>query len=122
MRRIVTSSFLATACVMQEALNSKHLWIGSAAERHAREVQLRFVISELAFAVTLCRTVALQSDAASLSTFKYAQGALRHTRRFVLSFDGDYGELEGVVQSAEALQQALQAPPPTFAIGRGLRR
>jgi hypothetical protein len=33
-RHIVTSSFLATASVIQEALNSKHLWIGSLPERH----------------------------------------------------------------------------------------
>ena len=63
--------------------------------------------------MTLCRTVSLLSDAASLCTFTYAQKALRHTRRFLLSFDGDYGDLEGVAQHAEALQAALQLPAST---------
>ena len=111
-RRIVTSSFLATACVIQEALNSKQLWVGSRAERQARETQFRFVLSELAFAITLCRTAALLSGPAAVCTFTYAQEALRHTKQFLLSSHGDYGDLEGLVQQAETLQKALQSPPP----------
>lgn len=113
-RRIVTSSFLATATVIQESLSSKHLWIGSRTEREAREAQLRFVMSELAFAITLCRTAALLAGPASLCSFTYAQKALRHTKQFLLFSHGDYGDLEGLVQHAEALQRALQSPPPAF--------
>lgn len=117
-RQIVTSSFLAAAAVIPEALNSKEFWIGSSAERSAREAQLRFVISELKFALTLCRTAALLSEATSLCTFAYAQKALHHTTRLLMSFGGNYGEMEGVVQSAEALREALQSPPPAIAAKR----
>lgn len=121
-RQIVTSSFLATACVMQEALNSQHSWIGFRAERYAREAHLRFVFSELEFAMTLCRSVAPMSEAASLCTFAYAQKALHHARRLLLSFGGDYGDLEGVVQRAEELQMTLQSPPLHRDTSRGLLR
>lgn len=113
-RQIVTSSFLATACVIQEALNSKQSWVGSRAERQARETQFRFVLSELAFAITLCRTGALLSASASACTFTYAQQALRHTKQFLLFSHADYGDLQGLVQHAEALQKALQSPRPAF--------
>lgn len=113
-RRIVTSSFLATACVIQEALNSKHLWTGPCAERQGHEAHLRFLISELAFAITLCRTAALLPAPALHCTFTYARKALRHTRRFLMYFHGDRAELAGVVQHAEALQEVLQSPPRAF--------
>ena len=116
-RQVVTSSFLATARVIHEALNSNNLWIGSSVERHAREAQLRFVILELEFAMTLCRTVSLLSESASLCTFNRAKRALRHTQRFLMSFDGNYGELQEILQHAEALQKALQPPPPALRHG-----
>lgn len=109
-RQIVTSSFLATACVIQEGLDSSHTWTGSKIERDARAAQLRFVLSQLAFAITLCHTVSLMSEAASLPMLSNAHRALRDTKRFLTFFDGDYAQLEQVVYDAERLQRALQSP------------
>lgn len=111
-RQIVTSSFLATACVIQEALNSSHLWPGSEIEREVHAAQLRFVLIELQFAMTLCRTASLLTDAASLCAFSFAQRSLRHARLFLTSFHGNDLEVEGLFQRAEAVEEALQSPPP----------
>lgn len=110
-RQIVTSSLLATACVIQEALESSHIWTGSEIKREAREAQLRFVLSQLAFAITLCRTVSRLSESASLSALKNVRLALDLTKRFLPFLDGDYAQLETVLRQAHQLQQALQSPP-----------
>lgn len=115
-RQIVTSSFLATACVIQEALSSSHQWPGSEIEREAHAAQLRFVLSELHFAVTLCRTASLLTEAASLCAFAYAQRSLRRARLFLTSFDGDDYAKREIVQHAEAVKEALQSPPRVVAL------
>ena len=100
-RQIVTSSFLATAYVIQEALDSSHTWAGSKIERETHAAQLRFVLSQLAFAITLCRTVSLMSEAGSPRMLENAHKALHNTRRFLKLFDGDYLELRDIKRAQE---------------------
>ena len=109
-RQIVTSSFLATASVIQEALDSSHARTSSTIERQVRATQLRFVLSQLSFAITLCRTVSLLSEAAQLRVLSSVRSALHTTNRFLPLFDGDYQQLETLAHSAKALQNALQSP------------
>ena len=110
-RQIVTSSFLATASVIQRALDSSPSWTGSKTQRDARAAQLRFLLSQLAFAITLCRSVALLSDAPSLRMLSNVHRALHDTKRFLMFFDDDYELLEKVVENVEVLEEALQSPP-----------
>lgn len=75
-----------------------------------RAAKLRFVISELHFAMTLCRTASLLSDAASLCVFSCAQRFFRHASLLLTSFDRNDPEVEGILQSAKEVQEALQSP------------
>lgn len=109
-RQIVTSAFLATASVIQEALDSSHAWTGSEMERKVRAAQLRFVLSQLSFAITLCRTVSLLSESAQLSVLTNVRNIIQLTNRFLPFFESDYQQLETVAQGAQALQDALQPP------------
>ena len=111
-RQIVTSSLLATASVIHEALHSSHSWTGSNVERDTRAVQLRFILSRLAFSITLCRTVSLLSEGASLTVLKNVRNAIHATNRFLTFFDGDYEQLEKVASIAQALENTLQSSPP----------
>lgn len=114
-RQIVTSSFLATASVIQEALDSNHALTGSTIERQARAAQLRFVLSQLSFAITLCRTVSLLSEAAQLRVLSRVREAIHLTNRFLPFFDGDYQQLETVAHGTQELQNAL--PPGRAMLG-----
>jgi len=114
-RQIVTSSFLATACVIQEALESSHTWAGSTIERQVRAAQLRFVLSQLSFAITLCCSVSLLSEAAQLRALSRVRKAIHLTNRFLPFFDSDYQQLETVAHSAKALESALQSSPARLA-------
>lgn len=113
-RQIVTSSLLATACVIHEALESSHTWTGSKVERDTRATQLQFILSQLDFSITLCRTVSLLPEAASFAVLKNLRKAVNSTNRFLAFFDGDNEELEKVVRGAQELENALQSPPPAF--------
>lgn len=114
-RQIVTSSFLATASVIQEALDSSHAWTGSKIERDTRAAQLQFILSQLSFAVTLCRTVSLLSEAAQLRALENVRNAIHLTNRSLPLFDGDYEQMEKVACGAQALQSALQPPRESHA-------
>jgi len=107
-RQIVTSSLLATACVVQEALNSSESWKGSSVELAARAAQLRFVLAELALALTLCRSASFLSGEPVSRMLLHARKALYHSSNFLESFDGDDPELEGIAGRNLALNEALQ--------------
>src|SRR5215469_3729718 len=102
-RQIVTSSLLSTACVMQEALNSRSQWRGSCIEVEARAAQLRFVLSELALALTFCRCASLYSSGPIPRMLLNARTALNHSRQFLKFFDGDVQDLEGLASEAATL-------------------
>jgi len=107
-RQIITSSILATACVVQEALNSSDQWEGSSVEIAARAAQLRFILSELALALTLCRTArSVSSDSARRALF-YAEKALRQSTYFLQVHDGDYDQLKKIAAGAAVLESTLQ--------------
>src|SRR5215470_7303645 len=107
-RQIVTSSLLATASVIQEALNSRSQWKGSCIEVEARTAQLRFVLSELALALTFCRSTCFLSGGTNLRILLNARTALNHSRQFITYFDGDAEDLEGIASETATLDTALQ--------------
>jgi len=111
-RQIVTSSLLATACVIQEALNSRNQWRGSCIEVEARAAQLRFVLSELALALTFCRSASILSGGPTLRILLNARTALNHSRQFITYFDGNVQDLEGVAERTEVLSSALEDLSP----------
>ena len=113
-RQIVTSSLLATACVIQESLNSRSQWRGSRIEIEARAAQLRFVLSELALALTFCRSASLLSSSPTLRILLNARTALNHSRQFLTFFDGDVHDLEGVAERTEVLNSALENLSPNL--------
>lgn len=108
-RHIVTGSLLATACVIQEALNSRHPWKGSRIERETHAAQLQLILSRLAYSVTLCHSVSLQSEASSLLMLANAHKALQDTGRFLKSFDGDYLDLRDVAAHIQELAATFQS-------------
>ena len=107
-RQIVTSSLLATACVVQEALNSSRSWADSSVGHAARAAQLRFVLAELALALTLCRSASLFPGAPVPRILMHARKALCHSTNFLQFFGGDDREVEGIASRTQALGAALQ--------------
>jgi len=110
-RRIVTSSILATACVVQEALNSKDHWEGTSVEIVARAAQLRCVFAELALALTLCRIAsnASSEDAGrARRALLHAAKVLRDSTHFLKFHDGDYDQLKSIATGVASLQSTLQ--------------
>jgi len=107
-RHIVTSSILATACVVQEALNSKEQWQGTSVEIAARAAQLRCVLSELALALTMCHTASNLPEASAHRALFYARRVLRHSTHFLKSHDGDYDQLRTIAAGTARLQSTLQ--------------
>jgi hypothetical protein len=107
-RQIVTSSLLATACVVREALNSSGSWADSIVGLAARAAQLRFVLAELALALTLCRSASLLSGAHVQCMLLHARKVLLHSTNFLEFFDGDDREWDGIASRTQALGAALQ--------------
>ena len=107
-RQIVTSSLLATAGVVQETLNSASSWAGSPVEVAAHAVQLQFILSELAFALTLCRSAAYLSDASVRRIASNVQKVLRQSAYFLNFFDGNYTELKDIAARTRELNSAFQ--------------
>lgn len=108
-RRIVTSSLLASACVVHEALNSRDSWKGSSIEFASRVAQLRCMLSELGLALTLCRSAALVPGGPAPRVLANVQKILRHSAHFIKTFDGeDCGELKEIASRASALNVAFQ--------------
>lgn len=109
MRQIVTSSLLASACIVQEALNSRDSWRGSKVALEARAARLRCMLAELGLALTLCRTAALVPDGPAPRVLANVQKVLRHSAHFIKTFDDeDCGELKEIASRARALNVALQ--------------
>jgi len=106
-RRIVTSSILATACVVQEALNSTS-WESSSIEATARAAQLRCVLAELALALTMCHSASYLSEASARRILFHAGGALQNSIHFLNVHEGDYDQLRNVAAGTAALQSAMQ--------------
>jgi hypothetical protein len=107
-RQIVTSSLLATACVIQEALSSTRSRNATAVEDAARAAQLRFLLAELALAITFCRTASLLPGASILGVLSRARATLHHSAHFLRFFDGDYAELKAIVTRTEELNSVFQ--------------
>ena len=107
-RQIVTSSLLATACVVQHALHSDQPWNDSPVRLAAQEAHLRFVLAELSLALTFCRSAAALSDSSPRRILLNARKALHHSRRFINTFDGDYDDLEGIAVHSDMLSSALK--------------
>ena len=111
-RRIVTSSLLATACVLQESLNCRRLW--SAAQLETRAAQLRFVMSELTLALTFCRSLPSLSDLPAHRVLLNAKTALQHASLFLGFYDADDREMQEFASLTRALDAALQSLAPSF--------
>lgn len=112
-RQIVTSSLLATARVVQEALHSRSAWERSHVAIAARHAQLRFVLAELALALTFCQCASSLSGLPMLRMFLHADKALHHARQFLTQFDGgDPGELNRIASQTAELAAALRALSP----------
>src|SRR5215471_3000668 len=82
-RQIVTSSLLASACVVQEAFNPSLSWADSSIGHAARAAQLRFMLAELALALTFCRSASLLPDTPVGSVLLNARKALEHSISFL---------------------------------------
>jgi len=111
-RRIVTSSLLATACVLQESLNCRRLW--NAAQLETRAAQLRFVMSEVSLALTFCRSVPSLSDLPAHRVLLSAKTALQHASLFLGFYDADDREMQEFASLTRALDAALQSLAPSF--------
>ena len=107
-RHIVTSSFLATACVVQEALNSSSSWNSNPVESAARTAELRCVLAELAFALTLCHSASYLDATSARRALSHARRALDNSTRFLKTHDGDYDQLKGIAARAVTLNSAVQ--------------
>ena len=107
-RQIVTSSLLASACVVQEALNSTSSWPDGPVVLAARAAQLRFILAELALGVTLCRSAANLPGDTALRALLQAHKVLHHSAQFLKVFDGDYSELKDVASRARTLNTAVE--------------
>jgi hypothetical protein len=109
-RQIVTSSFLATACVLQAALATDRSWINSPVRHATRAAHLGFLLAELSLALTFCRSVRQMASHNTRRLLRNTQNAVVHARQFIALFDGDARELEDVSASLAALGAALQPP------------
>jgi len=107
-RRIVTSSILATACVVQEALNSPSPWASSTTGAAARSAQLQCVLAELALALTMCRSASYLSETSARRVLLHTRRVLNDSTHFLRVHDGDYDQLKGVAAGTVALNSAVQ--------------
>lgn len=108
-RRIVTSSVLATACVLQTSLNCRGLW--STVQLATRAAHLRFVKAETALAINLCRSVFLRSNLSPDSALRVlwiAEKAFHRASRFLSHCDADDRESHEIAARVANLAAALQ--------------
>jgi hypothetical protein len=114
-RQIVTSSLLATACVIQEALNSRLERPASPAVAESRATQHRFILAELNLALTFCRSArALSSGPLQLALLN-ARNAIEHSMNFLRRFrgvDSQLAELASRIQELDASLQGLLSSVP----------
>jgi hypothetical protein len=109
-RQIVTSSFLATACVLQAAIATNRSWTNSPVRLATQAAHMSFVLAELSLALTFCRTARQLASDNTGRLLRHVQNAIVRARQFMALFDGDTRELEDVSASLAALGAALQAP------------
>lgn len=107
-RQIVTSSLLATACVIQEALNSELLRSETPHIAEIRASQLRSVLAELNLALNFCHSAHALSRSPMLRALLTARNALKRSVDFLMKFRGDDALMEEVVSRAAALDASLQ--------------
>jgi len=107
-RQIVTSSFLATACVLQATITSLR---PSAITTDTQAAQLRFLAGELSLALTFCRSASLVPGPARRRALSNARKALGHSKQFMTFFNGDLHDLRAIVSRTEALRAALEQLP-----------
>jgi len=110
-RQIVTSSFLATAYVLQAALAANRSWINSPVRLATRAAHRSFLLAELSLALTFCRSARQLATENTGHLLRHVHNAVVHARRFMALFGGDARELEDVSASLAALGAALQATP-----------
>lgn len=111
-RQIVTSSLLATTCVLQEALHCQRLW--STAQFETRAAHLRFVIAQVTLALTFCRSAFLLSNLSAHRVLLSSHNALNHASLFLGSSDGEDRQPQGFASRTNALDAGLQALAPSF--------
>lgn len=107
-RQIVTSSLLATARVIQEALDTQLLRADSPAVAQIRATQLRFVLAELNLALTFCRSARYLSRNPVLRVLLDARNALDHSMNLLMKFRGDDPLLDEIASRAAALDASLK--------------
>lgn len=108
-REIITSSILASACVVHAALASNRSWHDSPVGLATRAAHVRFVLAQLALARTFCRSARILSGEIAERMVRNAQNAAVLARQFMALYAGDYGELQGISTSLTALTAVL--PP-----------
>lgn len=118
-RQIVTSSFLATACVLHAALSANRSSITSPVRLATRAAHMRFVLAELSLALTFCRSARQLASDNTNRLLRHVQNAVVHARQFMALFDGDARELRDISASLAALGAALQAPPLSELVASG---
>lgn len=106
-RRIVTSSILATACVVQEALDSISSWRASKTEMAARSAQLQCALAQLALALTMCRSASYLPETAARRVLLHTQRVLDDSTHFLKLHDADYDQLKGIATGTVSLQSAI---------------
>ncbi len=110
-RQIVTSSFLATACVLQAAIATNRSWINSPVRHATRAAHMSFLLAELSLALTFCRAARQLATDNTGRLLRHVQNAIVHARQFMALFDGDARELKDISASLTVLGAALQATP-----------
>ena len=110
-RQIVTSAFLAKARVIQAASNSDRSLKFSGLRADCQTTNVHFLLSELSLALTYCDATGLVTCEKSRRVVRNAHTALLHASDFMLRFDGDPKELEGLATTAGTLSDALRQLP-----------
>ncbi|HKW65179.1 MAG TPA: hypothetical protein VJN89_21675 [Candidatus Acidoferrum sp.] len=105
-RRIVTSSLLAAACVLKETLKCRQLWNNMRSE--TRATQLRFVLAGLTLALTFCRSASLLSNPSRRALLN-ARETFHHASRFLNLHGAESRELQEIAARTRTLDAALQA-------------
>lgn len=73
-----------------------------------RAAQLRFILSELALAISFCRSASLLSGAPVLRMLLHAREALLHSAQFLKAFQGSDRERKQLAAETQILRAALQ--------------
>jgi hypothetical protein len=110
-RQIVTSSFLATAYVLEAALAS-NWFLTNSLKSATRSAHARFVLAELSLALTFCRSVRQLASNNTGRLLRNIEDAILHARQFMALFNGDSRELKDISACLTTLGTALPPPIP----------